>query len=166
MTPAAPGVPATAGAALAFATTGAPPALAASPNAPVLPIVHLVLAATAGAREAAIANAILANPQPALLAGQSEQGPGHAILLEGLPDGSGQLETLCAQYQLPLSRIAPGCLCCAGQVIMRVTVNRLLRQRPRHLYIGLATATHQDQLRAILHSSPYDGSLVLGEDVI
>jgi hypothetical protein len=104
--------------------------------------------------------------RPAMPATMATTLPGHAVLLEGLPDGSGQLETLCAAHHLPLSRIAPGCLCCAGQVIMRVTVNRLLRQRPRHLYIGLATATHQAQLREILQHSPYDGWLTLGDDLV
>lgn len=158
-------------------TPAAAPDASVTPGAPppsdslTLPVVHLALATSAGEREAAIARAILADlgsprwPAPPDQPPQSDMRPGHAVLLEGLPDGNGRLEALCEQYQFPLSRIAPGCLCCAGQVIMRVTVNRLLRQRPRHLYIGLATTAHQDQLRTVLQGSPYAGWLVQGDDL-
>ncbi len=131
----------------------------------------LVLAASASAREAAIAEAIAeaiaaTTPQPAP---PPEAGRlAHAALLEGMPDGHGQLETIQqdAPNTLALIRIAPGCLCCIGNVVLRVSINRLLRQRPRHLWISLATTTHLDQLRALLQSPPFDTSLQLTPDLL
>ena len=43
---------------------------------------------------------------------------------------------------LQLLRIAPGCLCCSGNLVLRVTLNRLLRHPPARLFISLADATH------------------------
>lgn len=89
--------------------------------------------------------------------------PAHAVLLEGLPDGQGQLEALLAPQQL--IRIAPGCLCCSGNLVMRVSINRLLRLKPARLFIALATTSHHPQLRSILQQAPYDQWLTLSEDL-
>ena len=133
--------------------------------------VTLVLAASASVREAAIAQAIAE-----AIAGTAQQScdplePGriaHAALLEGLPDGQGQLETLQQNtpHTLALIRIAPGCLCCIGSVVLRVSINRLLRQRPMHLWLGLADTRHLDQLRTLLQSPPYAASLQLTPDLL
>jgi hypothetical protein len=48
---------------------------------------------------------------------------------------------------------------------MRVTLNRLLRSKPERLYIGMATASHIDQLRAFLSAPPYDNLLTLTKDL-
>jgi len=40
-------------------------------------------------------------------------------------------------------------------------LNRLLRQRPRRLFIGLASSEHLDQLRSWLAAPPYDQLLAL-----
>jgi hypothetical protein len=113
----------------------------------------LVTGPSAAAREAAIAGAISsATPRDDAV----------AIILEGLPDGSPVLE---ASDQILISRIAPGCLCCAGNLVMRVTLNRLLRQRPARLYIGVAGTAHLDQLRSWLSSAPYDQLLALMPDL-
>jgi len=112
----------------------------------------IVTGPRAGAREAAIASFI----DPAA--------PGEgasAVILEGLPDGTLLLEP---SSTLLLARIAPGCLCCAGNLVMRVTLNRLLRQRPTRLFIGLASGEHLGQLRSWLSSSPYDQLLSLTPD--
>jgi len=114
----------------------------------------LVTGPTATAREAAIAAAIKHPATP--------RSDGAAVILEGLPDGNIMLE---ASDQLVISRIAPGCLCCAGNLVMRVTLNRLLRQRPARLFIGIADTTHLDQLRSWLSSAPYDQLLALLPDL-
>jgi hypothetical protein len=113
----------------------------------------LVTGPSATAREAAIFHALQhATPRD----------DGAAVILEGLPDGNGQLE---ASDNLLISRIAPGCLCCAGNLVMRVTLNRLLRQRPARLFIGVAGTAHLDQLRSWLSSPPYDQLLALSPDL-
>jgi G3E family GTPase len=85
-----------------------------------------------------------------------------AIVLEGLASGTAGLVS---DPTLALVRIAPGCLCCTGNLVMRVTLNRLLRQHPARLFIGMADAAHLDQLRSWLSCPPYDQLLVLAPDL-
>jgi hypothetical protein len=102
-------------------------------------------------REAAIAADIAS-------ASRAEAGLRCAIILEGLPSG----DILLVQSDLfDIHRIAPGCLCCTGNLVLRVTLNRLLRRPPGRLYIGLATGGHLDQLRSWLLLPPYDQLLEL-----
>lgn len=112
----------------------------------------LVTGASAGARERLIA-AHLADHPPAAAC---------AVLLEGLPDGH---TILVPSPTVLIERIAPGCLCCTGNLVLRVTLNRLLRRRPDRLYIGLATTEHLDQLRSWLQNPPYDQLLELTPDL-
>ena len=112
----------------------------------------LVTGASAAAREQAIA-ALLANSSTDSL---------NAVILEGLGVAATPLETAPG---LQVVRIAPGCLCCDGHLVLRVTLNRLLRQRPRHLFIGLASSEHLDQLRSWLAAPPYDQLLALDPTV-
>jgi G3E family GTPase len=116
-------------------------------------VLTLVTGATAGAREAAIA---------AHLSDLHEDGA-QAIILEGLASGSSPLDDLPPGQTL--ARIAPGCLCCTGNLVLRVTLNRLLRQRPRRIFIGVADSEHLDQLRSWLQSEPYDQLLRLTSDL-
>ena len=127
--------------------TGAP----AGATLPVPVSTTIVTGAGAGRREAAIA---------ALLEPAGDEGA-VAVILEGLPDGTLLLEP---SPTLLIARIAPGCLCCAGNLVMRVTLNRLLRQRPKRLFIGLASGEHLGQLRSWLSSAPYDQLLSLTPD--
>ncbi|MES2757817.1 MAG: GTPase [Pseudomonadota bacterium] len=122
---------------------------------PALPRVtaSLVTGASAGAREQLIA---------AQLARHSADAACRAVLLEGLPDGH---TILIPSPALLIERIAPGCLCCTGNLVLRVTLNRLLRRRPERLYIGLATTEHLDQLRSWLRQPPYDQLLELTPDL-
>lgn len=119
----------------------------------------LVSGGRAAGREAAIAQA-LAPDEPA------------AVILEGLADGNAILADLAGQaspsppFPLQLLRIAPGCLCCSGNLVLRVTLNRLLRHPPARLFISLADATHIEQLRAWLTASPYDILLALQADIV
>ncbi|MGK5069606.1 hypothetical protein D3C81_465970 [compost metagenome] len=119
----------------------------------------LVSGARAADREAAIAAAL--RPHEAV-----------AVILEGLADGNSILAGLAEQaspspsFPLQLLRIAPGCLCCSGNLVLRVTLNRLLRHPPARLFISLADATHIEQLRSWLGASPYDSLLALQADVL
>ncbi|QBE63085.1 GTPase [Pseudoduganella lutea] len=85
-----------------------------------------------------------------------------AVIIEGLADPHSPLAEC---PHVALHRIAPGCLCCAGNVVLRVTLNRLLRRPPAQLFISLADATHVGQLRAMLSAPPYDALLSLCDDV-
>lgn len=116
----------------------------------------LVIGATAAAREEAIARVI-----------DSERPSEHstALILEGLPDGSSRLDAFLPSPLLHVARIAPGCLCCTGNLTMRVTLNRMLRHKPAQLYIGLATASHIEQIRLFLSQAPYDKLLQLTKDL-
>ena len=119
----------------------------------------LVSGGCAAEREAAIAQALQ---------------PGHAtaVILEGLADGNAILADLAEEispsssFPLQLLRIAPGCLCCSGNLVLRVTLNRLLRHPPARLFISLADASHIEQLRTWLTASPYDVLLALEADLI
>lgn len=109
----------------------------------------LVVGPGAGAREAAIAAGI---------AGFRRS----AVILEGLPDPRSPLTP---SDTLALHRIASGCVCCAGNLVLRVTLNRVLRSRPERLFIGLSSTEHLDQLRSWLQQAPYDQLLELTSDL-
>ncbi|MBA5688574.1 GTPase [Rugamonas apoptosis] len=127
---------------------------AASPRAAVP--TWLVTGAQSGAREAAIA----AHLQPGLAT---------TVILEGLTDGNSPLADLADGPDAPpafqVLRIAPGCLHCSGNLVLRVTLNRVLRHAPARLYISLATASHLDQLRSWLSEAPYGSLLALQADI-
>lgn len=127
--------------------TGTTPTAASRPGLPTT----LVTGARHIDRERAIASML----QP---------GVDTAVIIEGLADPGTPL----ANDDSPpatILRIAPGCLCCAGNLVLRVTLNRLLRRPPARLFISLADATHVGQLRAILSAQPYDSLLSLENDV-
>ena len=115
--------------------------------------VTLVTGASPQAREQAIF---------AALASRSQEGGKVAVILEGLADASSPLTP---HSHLSVSRIAGGCLCCAGNLVLRVTLNRLLRHHPDRVLIGVGSSDHLDQLRSWLESSPYDQLLALAPDL-
>ena len=115
--------------------------------------VTLVTGATPASREALAAAALAGYPP----------GQRSAVILEGLPDGRLILD---ASDNLLLHRVAPGCLCCTGNLVLRVTLNRILRLRPDRLLIGVASLDHLDQLRSWLQTPPYDQLLELTPDLI
>ncbi|WP_229507035.1 GTPase [Pseudoduganella rivuli] len=121
----------------------------AGPSAPVLTITTVVTGPTPAAREAAIHAAIAASPDVPT-----------AVILEGLASANSPLAD-CAP-QVTVVRIAPGCLCCAGNLVLRVSLNRLLRRPPARLLISLANAEHAGQLHGMLENAPYVGLLTLG----
>lgn len=125
----------------------------------------LVTGSSAGAREGAIAALLASTAHDTAVSGSGdgELPPGSspafdAVILEGFGVAA---EPLASGRGLHVTRIAPGCLCCDGNLVLRVTLNRLLRQRPRRLFIGLASSEHLDQLRSWLQSTPYDQLLRL-----
>jgi hypothetical protein len=117
----------------------------------------LVTGSSAAAREQAILDRLQ-------LSDSRQGGAKSAVILEGLAAGNSLLDTLPAHVLF--ARIAPGCLCCAGNLVLRVTLNRMLRQRPDRLFIGVARSEHLDQLRSWLQAEPYDQLLRLSPDLI
>ncbi len=111
----------------------------------------LVTGKSASARETTICD---------LIAATHVQGS-TAIIIEGLASGHDPFAALTAHATLQIVRIAPGCLCCSGNLTMRVTLNRLLRQRPAALYISLASSEHLEQIEAFLSAPPYTEWLTL-----
>ncbi|MBV8665973.1 MAG: GTPase [Burkholderiaceae bacterium] len=122
-----------------------------APDAPPT-LLTLVTGGTGSAREAAIAAALTPATSTATSA---------AIIAEGIASGTGPLDT-----HLRLHRIAPGCMCCIGNLTLRVTLNRILRNPPQRIFISLATDTHLPQLQKFLASAPYDGLLSLTDPII
>ncbi|RBA24446.1 GTPase [Herminiimonas fonticola] len=116
-------------------------------------LTSLVMGARAKDREAVILSSIDSNLQT-------------AIILEGLPDGSSELDTLASSHNLTVARIAPGCMCCVGNMIMRVHLNRMLRAKPERLYISVANSEHIEQLRLFLTQAPYDDLLSFTDDIV
>jgi hypothetical protein len=109
----------------------------------------LVLGATPAAREA-------------LIAASLPFGQRCAVILEGLPDGN---TVLSPSNNLNVQRVAPACLCCTGNLVLRVTLNRILRLHPERLFVGVASISHLDQLRSWLQNPPYDQLLELTPDL-
>lgn len=86
-----------------------------------------------------------------------------ALIIEGLASGAGVLEGLSA---LRMVRLAPACLCCAGNLVLKVHLNRILRQPPKALFLFLADARHVPQLHTQLSTAPYDSYLQLTADCL
>ena len=99
----------------------------------------------------------------ALVAAALRAGERTAAILEGLPHGN---TFLFPSDTLELHRVAPACLCCTGNLVLRVTLNRILRVRPERLFIGVANLDHLDQLRSWLQQPPYDQLLELTPDLV
>lgn len=112
----------------------------------------LVTGCSAPARETAIAS---------LLDGYGST----ALILEGMPNGIDRFAPIGHAKKLQIARIAPGCVCCTGNLTMRVTLNRILRHAPDRLYIGVATADHLQGIRHFLSQAPYSTLLELTPDL-
>lgn len=95
-----------------------------------------------------------------------------ALLLEGFPSGKEDSPLAALKQSHPLqplriARIAAGCLCCTGNLTMRVTLNRILREQPpaAHLYISTDDNDHLPALRHMLQAAPYSDWLTLTADL-
>ncbi|MBY0574777.1 MAG: GTPase [Undibacterium sp.] len=84
-----------------------------------------------------------------------------AVIMEGLPTASLSLSNT---KKLTIVRTAPGCLCCIGNLVMRVTLTRLLRLKPDILFIAIQDASHLEGLRTMIAAHDY-GALLNLEDV-
>jgi hypothetical protein len=115
-------------------------------------LITLVSGGSYAEREAWIAAAL--KHEPPLLS--------MAAILEGLPDGQ---PLLLPDPLLSLHRIAPGCMCCIGNLVMRVTLNRILRKPPVRLYLGLANNEHIKNLVYFLQQPPYNELIELDQEI-
>lgn len=115
-------------------------------------VTSLVTGTRAAQREAAIA--ALLDPDQST-----------AVILEGLSDGNDILASL-SSPRLNVVHIAPGCMHCIGNLVMRVTLNRILRAQPQRLFISVANDEHIEQLRDILAAPPYDALLELTGNIV
>lgn len=112
-----------------------------------------------------------ATEREAAIAARLETGVSCVAILEGLADGGSALAFDPADAPIPhdpapqVLRIAPGCLHCSGNLILRVTLNRVLRHPPARLYISLASAEHLELLRSWLSEAPYGELLDLQSDI-
>ena len=87
-----------------------------------------------------------------------------AVILEGFPDGNPLLENRENNPTFKLIRVAAGCMCCTGNLVLRVTLNRILRDAPAQIFLSVADASHLESLRLFLSTPPYDGLLTLTEN--
>ncbi|WP_338845512.1 GTPase [Massilia sp. W12] len=78
-----------------------------------------------------------------------------ALMIEGWPGPQAHL--LAELPHLQIVRLAPACLCCAGNLSMRVQLNRLLRSRQplARLVLALSDPGHLPQLAAQLQEAQY-----------
>lgn len=77
--------------------------------------------------------------------------------LAGAPEGARAivLESAWVSLQVPddvsLRQISAGCLCCAGQLVLKVQLTALLRHaRPQHMLLLLSQTTHLERFLAQL----------------
>lgn len=92
-----------------------------------------------------------------------------SIIAEGLPSGSSPLDELSTHPQLHIVRLAPACLCCAGNLVLKVHLNRVIVRAKRNsavpfLFISLVDAQHLAQLQSQLSQAPLDQHLRLISD--
>lgn len=79
-----------------------------------------------------------------------------AVIVEGGPG------TLVAPPGVELVQLAPGCVCCVGQLPLRVTVARMIRLiKPARLWIELSQADHLPELRKQLDGPGFAGAIDL-----
>jgi len=92
-----------------------------------------------------------AHPQQAVEAWLATSPPGRrAIVVEGA------FSVLEVPADVPLTRLGAGCVCCLGQVPLRVALTRMVRSvRPDAVLLVLWHGDHLERVRALLA----DGSL-------
>lgn len=115
----------------------------------------LVAGGSYAQREQAIAKLCEADAASASVSPSASASPSAciAVVLEGLPAGDLLLQS---SGRVLIHRIAPGCFCCIGNLTMKVTLNRLLRQPLTHLYLAVASSAHLDNIQLTLAQPPYD----------
>ena len=74
----------------------------------------------------------------------------------------GAFDDLQAPSDTVVERLAAGCVCCVGNVPMRVVLTRLLRQhRPASVLLLIAATTHRERVERMLTSAPLDQAVQL-----
>lgn len=124
-------------------------------NTEIAVITTLVLGKSSDIREAIIATRLIEAKEAGIRA---------AVILEGLPTGKGVLMAE-SHVDVPIVRIAAACICCSGNLVMRTTLNRMLRKRPDQLYISLSNDLHLQQIREFLTQNPYSALVHLTDDI-
>jgi hypothetical protein len=107
----------------------------------------------------------LAAQREAAIAARLDPTHSSALILEGLASGTATLETVANAAHFPLVRVAPACMCCIGNLTLRVHLNRILRKAPERIFISLASDEHIAQIRNFLSAPSYDALLTLAETV-
>ncbi len=74
------------------------------------------------------------------LALAARAGGSAALIVEG---GDRLLQALAG---VTLIQLAPACLCCVGELPLRVTLARLLRQKPSVIWVEVSSLAHREQL--------------------
>ena len=74
------------------------------------------------------------------LALAAQAGGSAALIVEG---GDRLLQ---APTGVTLIQLAPACLCCVGELPLRVALARLLRQRPSAIWVEVSSLVHREQL--------------------
>jgi G3E family GTPase len=115
-------------------------------------LLTLVSGGSYAQREAAIAASLLKLPKDETI----------AVVLEGLPTGT---NVLFDGGSLRVHRIAPGCMCCIGNLAMRVTLNRIFRLSPSYLFISLSSAEHLEKVMLFLQQPVYANLLELKQNL-
>lgn len=116
-------------------------------------LLTLVSGGSYAQREAAIAASLLNLPSSETI----------AVILEGLPGGSNVLSETASRR---LHRIAPGCMCCIGNLAMRVTLNRIFRYPPGHLFVSLSSSEHLEKIELFLQQPAYSKVLQLNQNLL
>ena len=106
-----------------------------------------------------------AREREAAIASVLDHGLDTAVILEGFPDANDPLAASDGPGTLRIARIGAACPCCGGNLIFRVTLNRLLRPRPQRLYISLRNGPHNELVRDFLRQAPYDKLLSITKDL-
>lgn len=88
-----------------------------------------------------------------------------AAIIEGIAGAGLPGDMLASSEQLTVVRIAPGCPCCTGNLMMRVTLHRLLRKNPAQLYLSLANNEHLSAVINFLQEDQYRQRLEIGTPV-
>jgi G3E family GTPase len=77
-----------------------------------------------------------------------------AVIVEGGPGN------LIAPAGVELVQLAPGCVCCVGQLPLRVTIARMLRLvKPVRLWIEVSAGEHLPELRRQLNGPGFAGAV-------
>jgi hypothetical protein len=112
------------------------------------------------ARDASTQQAVLGNWLSTQLDGRSPQKDAVAVIAEGA------FSALAAPDGVIVNRIAAGCVCCIGQIALRVTLTRLLRaHRPARLLLLLTSGEHIDRVRKMLGDGQFAALLRLSDSV-